>query len=1310
MKTIKKFILLLMLICVAAIGFACSGTAGKLRIDAPSEIEAELGTYAIPKYDVVNEKGVVMAGYTVTLVSVKDSDGNKVQLRNNRSIVIETAGIYTLEYTANNKKIDNVTVKADFADRTPPTVNVNLDNYPDLFIKGHEYSVPPYNYSGEADRSKCWLKIYYQSETGEKTEKSLEAQSRFKVTESDGKYEFVFHGEDAVGNVKEVTHTVPVDGPENIVEGRIAYFDEAFGARQLKFSNAENLKGIIDAKYINEEIGGRKGGSTEITIAQETNYAFISVAYPVIEDLSNYDSFKWSVYNPNDYKLQFGFSWTAYKTLEPKKWTEFSLPTSYFRHYDSSDGNTLQNMNESSIYEDNIKGLRFVVLHEKWAGNEAQGYNYVPAGTKLIFSSIDAMRDDAKNDLRISGESYNCVYDETEYELGEYNIVNRADVALDTDASVTLVSATAPDGSDAEIVGNVLKFKGEGIYTLVYEGTYDGDKYDSKIEPLTVKIMNGGSMENVTKGEPIDGCAVYADRKWGLTQIFSATNVAAQTDTETKYSSETASMKFTVISDGTGDVVFNTETMANPERYAAIQFSVYTKNDAKFRVFVTYGENSQELGGHRETCFGDGNTEWVTVTAYLGNKDRAKLGIHFFNDYSGTPVPAGTEFFVSNIKFVEAGYKNQPKDSTVNLMTEDRVHSVPKTITGRDNVDYAVSNVNVTFGDKSVEIADGKFTMDAAGKYVVKYVLHDKEYSYTVMATTNVEDIDLLYDPNVKEYTVSSLMSVTDVKLNGVSVERDGNTFTLTDGGEYIVTATVFGEEKTFSVKYAKPTNIIDEVAVYAEEFGIKQIAASNNVAVKVADDAAKGKVLLLTLSADQTGVGATGVKFKSVSAIKNYDYISFDIKASVNDVYVAYSADGLSNWSSHFAIIGTEWKRVSFALSVTTTWYQDNGYLGLSFFKDFGAGVLPAGAVFEITNICLEKGNAQIKDVENYNIAQSGETYTFPTTVSDSHIRYWDGSNKPVDCGVKIVKVVKDGKEIALNADGLGFNAEPGFYTVHYATIHDGEHLFHTEYYYTISVIDVHIANETLYYTGNENYTLPVKSVGGKAVTVTSITYGDGQTVECVGGSFLLTSGTPETANDTYKYVYTVNYTLAGDEATYSYTVTYYKPESIKGRPVYLDTSYGLNHQLTVENASAKHSASAFTQVSDGQKLFGDGSVELTVQEDGVVWLHFENVIWDSSYLSLRIAFSTSSVLRYGIYDAKGNKVGEDHTAFVAESEAERWSFAANGGNDDNGFVSVGNNDMSSFSIKLFSAYDNNGVLAAGTKILVAGLTAHPW
>ena len=522
-----------------------------------------------------------------------------------------------------------------------------------------------------------------------------------------------------------------------------------------------------------------------------------------------------------------------------------------------------------------------------------------------------------------------------------------------------------------------------------------------------------------------------------------------------------------------------------------------------------------------------------------------------------------------------------------------------------------------------------------------------------------------------------------------------------------VITAVANGFVKITATIGNKTASV--NMTVGAKDAGVMPLNELRNLDATMENDAEKGMVL--KLSAKET-LHDAAVLFLNNSDVKDYDYILFDIKASAN-VFVSITKNGTGNHGGFWTSTGTEWKTVSFAISAGgmagDTWYynpndgKDDSVFGLYFFAGFDpAATVSANTTFEIKNIRLEKGVARFTD-KNHN--RDFGAYTFPKTIEDSRHNFmedvWSGTTQlPV-----AVKKVTDarGNELSGVSDTVTFSVA-GTYTVYYTV---GKSV--DVYTYAVTVSDP-ISDETLYYTGNENYTLPVKSVGGKAVTVTSITYGDGQTVECVGGSFLLTSGTPETANDTYKYVYTVNYTLAGDEATYSYTVTYYKPESINGRPVYLDTSYGLNHQLTVENASAKHSASAFTQVSDGQKLFGDGSVELTVQEDGVVWLHFDNVIWDSSYLSLRIAFSTSSVLRYGIYDAKGNKVGEDHTAFVAESEAERWSFAANGGNDDNGFVSVGNNDMSSFSIKLFSAYDNNGVLAAGTKILVAGLTAHPW
>ena len=166
MKKAKVIILWLVLLFVSVAAFACAG-GGNLKIDAPEKVEAELGTYAIPKYDVIDGNGIVRAGYEVKLVSIKDSSGSAVDFSGN-SVVITTAGVYDFEYTAGNKKIPNVTVKVDFADRTPPTVNVNTDSYPDLFIKGHEYNLPQYSYGAGPDLSKCWMKMYYKPVSGEK--------------------------------------------------------------------------------------------------------------------------------------------------------------------------------------------------------------------------------------------------------------------------------------------------------------------------------------------------------------------------------------------------------------------------------------------------------------------------------------------------------------------------------------------------------------------------------------------------------------------------------------------------------------------------------------------------------------------------------------------------------------------------------------------------------------------------------------------------------------------------------------------------------------------------------------------------------------------------------------------------------------------------------------------------------------------------------------------------------------------------------------------------------------------------------------
>ena len=65
----KAFIAVLSVFAVSASGLAvasgCSSVNG--RIAAPERIEADLGTYVIPDYDVVDKNGMILAGYNVYL-------------------------------------------------------------------------------------------------------------------------------------------------------------------------------------------------------------------------------------------------------------------------------------------------------------------------------------------------------------------------------------------------------------------------------------------------------------------------------------------------------------------------------------------------------------------------------------------------------------------------------------------------------------------------------------------------------------------------------------------------------------------------------------------------------------------------------------------------------------------------------------------------------------------------------------------------------------------------------------------------------------------------------------------------------------------------------------------------------------------------------------------------------------------------------------------------------------------------------------------------------------------------------------------
>ena len=86
---------------------ACGGEKTKeLRINVPENtvLEAELGAYDIPKYDVVDSDGLIMAGYLVEVESVVGPDGKEVPVSYGK-INVSVPGIYVITYSASGEGV-----------------------------------------------------------------------------------------------------------------------------------------------------------------------------------------------------------------------------------------------------------------------------------------------------------------------------------------------------------------------------------------------------------------------------------------------------------------------------------------------------------------------------------------------------------------------------------------------------------------------------------------------------------------------------------------------------------------------------------------------------------------------------------------------------------------------------------------------------------------------------------------------------------------------------------------------------------------------------------------------------------------------------------------------------------------------------------------------------------------------------------------------------------------------------------------------------------------------------------------------------
>lgn len=301
----------------------------ELRIAAPTQTQyvQQLGQLVLPELNVITRENLIDTRYTVSAVSATGPTGAPAAILSN-TIRAARAGEYTVVFGSSNG-ISNVTVKFDVADRTAPTLNIDLEKIPDIYCSGIEYELPTYTISGGPAEDKCYMKLFYSPENSSEREEIEVVNNRFKGLYDDGAYYIVIHLEDEVGNYED--HEIKVDafeGIKEVIPDKVTYFDEAFGTTEVKMYWQGPNKLSYDREVSYE--GDEGNGSLRVTAVgnQDWNYLVLS---PWITDVSAYDYLEFYVYNPTEHSFSIEPGNCGLATrCDPGVWTRVVMPTALF--------------------------------------------------------------------------------------------------------------------------------------------------------------------------------------------------------------------------------------------------------------------------------------------------------------------------------------------------------------------------------------------------------------------------------------------------------------------------------------------------------------------------------------------------------------------------------------------------------------------------------------------------------------------------------------------------------------------------------------------------------------------------------------------------------------------------------------------------------------------------------------------------------------------------------------------------------------------------------------------------------------------
>lgn len=411
----------------AALGFVACG-ANNLKIDVPERIEEDMGTgtYVVPRYDVVNDIGVIMAGYTVRLKSVTDPNGEAAEISREASTIVTLsgAGEYTFVYTADSKRVKDATVIMDFADRKAPTIKLSSSQFPAFFIQGVTYAVPEYTLSGDFVASKCYTKVFYNDgQSEEETEVTMDDGS-FTVTNAAGKYTVLIHVEDAAGNFNEYRYTRSVHSPEHYDEHTVVYFNEAFGEKQV------TPDGNYAGHYVSVADGGKghdgEAGSYKVVFnGKETtnNEAYFSIDVPAIANIMAYKELEMYVYIEDDEcaggasEWVVGSKWWNDQRAKVGEWTRITWSVANWGNGTGANcGSTTANV----ISTDNISGTRIRLIPDcDYEGKTA------PHGT-VYFSSMRVVPYDPS--VVTAGENVTLDKRDGNYHIGDTVTLTAAEI------------------------------------------------------------------------------------------------------------------------------------------------------------------------------------------------------------------------------------------------------------------------------------------------------------------------------------------------------------------------------------------------------------------------------------------------------------------------------------------------------------------------------------------------------------------------------------------------------------------------------------------------------------------------------------------------------------------------------------------------------------------------------------------------------------------------------------------------------------------------------------------------------------------